>query len=174
MMNRMRFAFRRAWILELPTTRAGLMAGIFLLALGTCLIATHVLRLRLLAEHTSVREFHHWLRAHEEALRAIAAAEDVRARTSADGSLLTWLTETSQHQGLLLQHATAQSDGSVTVQIRDAHADVLFLWISEIAVHRTFVLERVSMERAAQPGLVHATLRVGHEQLARLTTTNRT
>lgn len=89
-------------------------------------------------------------------IRAAVATQSQNESTHGDGSLLTLASSTSQQHQLVFQRYEPTADGKLSLWLSNAEFNHLLTWLDSIVTHEHVLVDRVSINQTAKPGLVDA------------------
>ena len=102
-----------------------------------------------------------WLVANRMALEAVAtSAESGRQNPGGDQPTISQITNSAAELKITLSRLQPEADGSVSVALEQQSFNAVTRWLAGIEREQGFTIDRASLDRTSEPGLINAQLRI--------------
>lgn len=102
-----------------------------------------------------------WLVANRTALEAVAtSAESGTSGSSGGQPTISQITNSAAALKITLSRLQPEADGSVSVALEQQPFNAVAQWLAGIEREQGFTIDRASIDRTGEPGLINAQLRI--------------
>ncbi len=102
-----------------------------------------------------------WLVANRMALEAVAtSAGSGTSSPGGDQPTISQITNSAAALKITLSRLQPEADGSVSVALEQQSFNAVAQWLAGIEREQGFTIDRASIDRASEPGLINAQLRI--------------
>ena len=102
-----------------------------------------------------------WLVANRMALEAVAtSAESGNPNPGGDQPTISQITNSAAALKITLSRLQPEADGSVSVALEQQSFNAVARWLAGIEREQGFTIDRASLDRTSEPGLINAQLRI--------------
>ena len=102
-----------------------------------------------------------WLVANRMALEAVAtSAESGNPNPGGDQPTISQITNSAAEMKITLSRLQPEADGSVSVALEQQSFNAVARWLAGIEREQGFTIDRASLDRTSEPGLINAQLRI--------------
>ena len=102
-----------------------------------------------------------WLVANRMALEAVAtSAESGNPNPGGDQPTISQITNSAAELKITLSRLQPEADGSVSVALEQQSFNAVAQWLAGIEREQGFTIDRASLDRGSEPGLINAQLRI--------------
>ena len=102
-----------------------------------------------------------WLVANRMALEAVAtSAESGNPNPGGDQPTISQITNSAAELKITLSRLQPEADGSVSVALEQQSFNAVAQWLAGIEREQGFTIDRASLDRASESGLINAQLRI--------------
>ena len=102
-----------------------------------------------------------WLVANRMALEAVAtSAESGNPNPGGDQPTISQITNSAAELNITLSRLQPEADGSVSVALEQQSFNAVAQWLAGIEREQGFTIDRASLDRTSEPGLINAQFRI--------------
>ena len=102
-----------------------------------------------------------WLVANRMALEAVAtSAESGNPNPGGDQPTISQITNSAAEMKITLSRLQPEADGSVSVALEQQSFNAVAQWLAGIEREQGFTIDRASLDRTSEPGLINAQFRI--------------
>ena len=95
------------------------------------------------------------------ALEAVAtSAESGNPNPGGDQPTISQITNSAAELKITLSRLQPEADGSVSVALEQQSFNAVAQWLADIEREQGFTIDRASLDRTSEPGLINAQLRI--------------